>query len=62
MMPEMHDAGDPHRRDVENDAECRDPEMHLDQLQRVELRPPPKLRHQEVEGTEGDEGDPAKRA
>ena len=55
----LHDAGDPHRRDVEDDAERRDPEMPLDQLQRVEPLATPQARHQVVDGAEGDERDPA---
>jgi hypothetical protein len=58
----LHDAGDPHRRDVEHDADGRDPEMVADQAHRIELPGAPQARHQEVEGAEGDEGDPAKRA
>ena len=33
----LHDAGDPHRGDVEHDAEGRDPEVPLDQRVGIEL-------------------------
>src|SRR5512142_2713444 len=33
----LHHAGDPHRRDVEHDAERRDPEVHGDEARRPHL-------------------------
>ena len=58
----FHDAGDPHRGDVEKDAGGRDPEVPLDQRVRVEALLPPEPGHHAVEHAEGHEADPAQRA
>src|SRR6202012_4397807 len=57
----LHDAGNPHRRNVEDDADRREPEVPFDKLQRIELaiiEPG----DQAVEGAERDEADPAETA
>ena len=57
----LQDAGDPHRGDVEHDADGRDPEVPADQPQRIE-RLIPQPRHQAVDRAERHEADPAERA
>src|SRR3569833_4655020 len=42
----LEDAGHPHRRDVEDDAEGRDPEVPIDELEAVEAFAIPGPRHQ----------------
>ncbi|KAG5718288.1 hypothetical protein E4T56_gene14992, partial [Termitomyces sp. T112] len=58
----LQDAGHPHRRDVEDDAEGRDPEVPVDELQAVEALAIPGPRHQAVQRAKGHEADPAERA
>ena len=58
----LRDAGHPHRRDVEHDADGRDPEVPLDEAHRVEPLALPQPRHQAVDGAERDHADPAERA
>ncbi len=58
----LHDAGDPHRGDVEHDADGRDPEVHHHQLERIEPGRAPQFRHQVIDRAEADERDPAQRA
>src|SRR6185436_2617193 len=48
----LEDAGHPHRRDVENDAESRDPEVPVDELEAVEALAIPDPRHQAVQCAE----------
>ena len=58
----LHDARHPHRRDVEDDADARDPEMPLDQRDRVQPLTIAIAAAPDSRATEADEGDPAQRA
>mmetsp|Transcript_22328 Transcript_22328/g.88078 ORF Transcript_22328/g.88078 Transcript_22328/m.88078 type:complete len:559 (+) Transcript_22328:2076-3752(+) len=58
----LHHAGDPHRGDVEHDAQRRDPEVQLDGALGVHLRAAEHARDQVVERTDGDQAHPAQRA
>src|SRR5215510_2155496 len=58
----LHDPGHPHRGDVEHDAERRDPEVPVDELEAVKLLLVPQPRDEAVQRAERHEADPAERA
>ena len=58
----FHDAGDPHRGRVKNDADCREPEVPVDRAHRIHAVAAPQSWCQEVERAKGDHAVPAKRA
>src|SRR3989339_1854033 len=57
----LHDTGDPHRNDVSNSADQRNPEVNVNQLVRVHFCIP-QLLNQMIQSTEGDHGHPAQSA
>src|SRR6202158_6171236 len=58
----LQNPGYPHRRDVENDSDRRDPEMPVNELETVKSLAIPQPGHQAIQRAERDKSDPAQRA
>ena len=58
----LQDSRHPHRGDVEDDADGRDPEVPVDELEAVEPLAVPQPGHEAIQRAERDEADPAERA
>src|SRR5581483_4342967 len=58
----LRDAGDPHRSDVDYDADRGDPEMQIDRARGVHALQSEQARDHAIQRTDADESDPAERA